>query len=68
MCLVYKEDMKEKRAESGVDSLTLLMDKDAFMEKASQWIDEADGNLSLIHMDIENFKSYKTDFIISAPI
>ena len=61
-CLVYKEGMSEDKLEKGIDPLTLLIDDKAFKESGAKKIKEFTGKLSVIHIDVENFKSYNAKY------
>ena len=61
-CVVYEEDMQEAKEKGNVDSLTGLIDAKTFKEKAEEIVCEGNDKLSLIYIDIENFKSFNAKY------
>jgi GGDEF domain-containing protein len=62
-CVVYKEGMKESAIESGVDSLTGLLENKEFKKKAVRHLSDNMGKKeSIIYIDIENFKAFNAKY------
>ena len=61
-CVVYEEGMQEAKDKGNVDSLTGLIDAKTFKEKAEEIVCEGNDKLSLIYIDIENFKSFNAKY------
>lgn len=61
-CVIYDEELAIDKSSDGIDSLTLLLDRNSFKNKASKKIDESSTELALVHFDIENFKSYNAKY------
>ncbi len=61
-CVVYEEGMQEAKDKGNVDSLTGLLDAKTFKEKAEEIVCEENDKLSLIYIDIENFKSFNAKY------
>ena len=61
-CVVYEESLKDEKEIKNIDSLTGLIDTNVFKERAARRIEDAQDDYSIVHIDVENFKSYNAKY------
>lgn len=62
-CVQYEEGMTETKTESGIDSLTGLLQDKEFKKKVVRHLSDNMGKkMSIIHIDIENFKAFNAKY------